>query len=137
MQVEDFLSLQATVAWPGDRDSDEEIGELQELCPCHPPILTFSLLEEYLEFIEDDEILDNSPIVSRPGGLFFEDDESSDDFKRITADINARHSRSHTQHNPSDDQSIKQPDAQIYSFFVPVSDACSVEYSNFNLSAGF
>lgn len=33
MQVEDFLSLDAAEARPGESDSEEEVGELFESCP--------------------------------------------------------------------------------------------------------
>ena len=84
-------------------------------------VLTFIVLEDGTEFIADDETLDVASNVSRRSPLFFEDDDAEEDLEQIAADINARDARSRPQHQLSDN-SIRQWDAQMYCFFVPVSN---------------
>ena len=84
-------------------------------------VLTFIVLEDGVEFIADNETLDVASNVSCRSPLFFEDDDTEEDLEQIAADINAHDVKSHPQHQLSDN-SIQQWDAQMYCFFVPVSN---------------
>ena len=129
MQVEDFLLLDATVARSNKSDSEEDIGELSEIC-C---IIThlYSTLEDDLELIQDDEMLGDASDSSWRNRPLIAEDDSAEDLKKIAADINTHHARSRAQARPSDDNddSIWQLDAVMYCFSMPVNVASNqLEY---------
>ena len=69
MQVDDYLSLEASVAQPGEDDYDEESASSE---PCHTIVLTLSILgDSDREFIRDDEpideTIDDPSVFSRQG----------------------------------------------------------------------
>ena len=64
MPVEDFLSLQATVAWPDESDDDEEMGAFW----AHHPLSS---------------TLDVASNVSHRSFFFFEDDDAEEDLEQI------------------------------------------------------
>ena len=95
MQVEDFLLLDATIARSNESDSEEDIGDLSEIC-C---IIThlYSTLEDDLELIQDDEMLDDASVSSWRNCPLVAEDDSAEDLEKIAADMNAHHARSHAQ----------------------------------------
>ena len=122
MQVDDYLSLEASVAQPGEGNYEEE-STLSEP-PYHAIVLTLSVLgDSDQEFIRDDETIDETiddPSVFLRRGRPLEDDESSEDLEQIAANINARYSRKRPQHQLNDNMITEQIVASMYCFSVPV-----------------
>lgn len=83
--------------------------------------LVSDVIEDDFEFIEDDsELLDTGSVSLRPNRRLVTRDHSPEGLERIAADIRARHAGNRTEYHASDD-SIRQLDAAMYCFFLPVS----------------
>ena len=122
MQVDDYLSLEASVAQPGEGDYEEESTSSEP--PYHAIVLTLSVLgDSDQEFIRDDETIDETiddPSVFLRWGRPLEDDKSSEDLEQIAANINARYSGKRPQHQLNDNMITEQIVALMYCFSVPV-----------------
>ena len=92
---------------------------------CHTIVLTLSILgDSNWEFIRDDELIDETiddPSVFSCQGRPLEYDESSEDLKQITANINAHYSGKCPQCQPNDNMITEQIITLMYCFSVPVS----------------